>query len=120
MTGLKTRIETTRFQECVDFYIQHLGMKVLQSWDHNSDRGAILGFTSAELGEAFLEIAYNEKPRHFDGLSLQFRVRELDQVVNRLNGVIDFRGPEPRPWGSKYLFLTDPNDISVIIYEGEL
>ena len=118
MDALKTRIETTHFQESLDFYTVQMNMNVIDSWDHDNDRGAILGFKSATAGKAFLEVGYNESPRQYEGLSLQFRVSSLIEVVKRLQGIVDFRGPVPRPWGSKYLYLRDPNGIEIIIYEG--
>lgn len=120
MTGLKTRIETARFQECVDFYTQQLGMTLLDSWDRDSDRGAILGFSSAATGEAFVELAYDGSPKNYEGLSLQFRVNDIRQFAEKLRGAVEFTGPDVRPWGSKYLYLTDPMGISIIVYDGEI
>jgi len=120
MTGLKTRIETRFFQESIAFYSQHLGMTVLESWDENGDKGVILGLGSSAEGEAFLELAYVETRRTFEGISLQFRVHDLGVFVDRLRGHLEFHGPEERPWGSKYLYLEDPTGVQVILYEGEL
>ncbi len=120
MTGLKTRIETRFFQESIAFYSEHLGMTVLESWDEDGDKGVILGLGSSAEGEAFLELAYVETRRTFEGISLQFRVNDLDVFVNRLRGHLEFHGPEARPWGSKYLYLEDPTGVQVILYEGEL
>ncbi len=120
LTGLKTRIETPLLQACRAFYTKHLGMKVLDSWDENGDKGVILGLGSSAQGEAYLEIAYVETPTSYQGISLQFRVRNLDAVANKLRGQLEFRGPEQRPWGSRYLYLQDPAGIQIILYEGEL
>ncbi len=120
MTGLKTRIETRFFQESIAFYSKHLGMTVLESWDENGDKGVILGLGSSAEGEAFLELAYVETRTTFAGISLQFRVHDLDVFVDRLRGHLEFQGPEERPWGSKYLYLQDPTGVQVILYEGEL
>ena len=120
MTGLKTRIETRFFQESIAFYSEHLGMTVLESWDDNGDKGVILGLGSSAESEAFLELAYVETRRSFEGISLQFRVHDLDVFVDRLRGHLEFHGPEDRPWGSKYLYLEDPTGVQVILYEGEL
>ena len=120
MTGLKTRIETRFFQESIAFYSEHLGMTVLESWDENGDKSVILGLGSSAESEAFLELAYVETRRSFEGISLQFRVHDLDVFVDRLRGHLEFHGPEDRPWGSKYLYLEDPTGVQVILYEGEL
>ena len=95
-------------------------MIILDSWDRDDDRGAILGFSTAANGEAFLELAYDIAPKQYAGMSLQFRVLDLAAVEERLRNVVEYRGPEERPWGSTYLYLTDPAGISIIIYDGEL
>lgn len=120
MTGLKIRIETSVLDESVAFYTQHLGMQVLDSWDDQGDRGVILGLGPSVQGEAFLELAHAEAAETYDGLSLQFRVGDLDAVVERLRGQVEFRGPKERPWGSTYLYLEDPMGVEVIVYQGKL
>lgn len=120
MTGMKTRIETPFFQDSIAFYSEHLGMTVLESWDENDDKGAILGLGSSAEGEAFLEIAYVDTPKTYVGVSLQFRVDDLDVIVDKIHGHLEYQGPEERPWGSTYLYLEDPTGIQVILYEGEL
>ncbi len=81
MTGLKTRIETPFFQESIAFYSEHLGMTVLESWDENGDKGVILGLGSSAEGEAFLELAYVETRKTYEGISLQFRVHDLGVIA---------------------------------------
>lgn len=120
MTGLKTRIETSKVQECVAFYRDILGMAVLDEWDDAGDHGAILGFGAAASGEAFIEIAHSESMVDHEGISLQFRVSDLDSMASRLEGRWAFKGPVARPWGSTYLYLRDPAGVQVILYEGDL
>lgn len=120
MTGLKTRIETPLLTQSVGFYTEYLEMTVLESWDGENDAGAILGLGSSIQGEAFLELARSEIPRDYSGLSLQFRVRDVAAFADRLRPHLAFRGPVPRPWGSKYLYLQDPSGIQIILYEGKL
>ncbi len=120
MTGLKTRIETLFFRESITFYSEYLGMSVLESWDKDGDKGVILGLGSSAQSEAFLELAYVETPKSYEGISLQFRVHDLVALAEKLRGHLEFRGPEKRPWGSTYLYLEDPTGIQVILYEGEL
>jgi len=119
-TGLKTRIETPSFQQSVAFYTELIGMTVLDSWNEADDEGAILGLGRPGEAEAFLELAPADEPRNCEGMSLQFRVSDIAVAAGRLQGKVEFRGPEKRPWGSTYLGLKDPNGISVILYEGEL
>ncbi len=120
MTGLKTRIETPFLQESITFYTQHVGMEVLESWGDSGNKGVILGLRSSVQSEAFLELAYVKTDKTYEGLSLQFRVRDLGVVVERLRDHVTFRGPTPRPWGSTYLYLEDPTGVQVILYQGEL
>lgn len=120
MTGLKTRIETPLLQESIAFYRDVVGMEIIESWDDDGDRGAILGFGSSASGGAFIEIAHSETTASFEGISLQFRVTDLDGIARRLDGRWDFKGPVTRPWGSVYLYLKDPAGVQVILYEGEL
>lgn len=120
VTGMKTRIETPKFDESVAFYTELVGLAVVDQWDERGDKGAILGFADAKNGQAFLELAPSDGPKTHDAVSLQFRVRDIDAVAERLRGRWAFRGPEARSWGSTYLYLTDPSGVRVILYEGEL
>ncbi len=120
MTGVKTRIETSKFDESVAFYTELVGLTVVDSWDEGADKGAILGLSDAKTGQAFLELAPTDLPKSHDAISLQFRVSDIEAVAERLRDRWPFRGPEKRPWGSTYLYLTDPSGVHVILYDGEL
>lgn len=115
--SLKTKIITPRFEETRDWYRDLFGMAVVEEWDEPADKGCILALRSAK-SEALLEIYHGEVPFDFRGLSLQFRVadfhafRELDEPRFASEGPVD------RPWGSRYLFFTDPNGISVVVFSG--
>lgn len=120
MTALKTRIETPEFEECVEFYKALLGMQVVESWDEEGDRGAILGLSDDSNGEAFLELAHSNVAGSRDGISLQFRVHDIHAIAATLRGRWEFRGPTERPWGSTYVYLLDPAGTQVILYQGNL
>ncbi|MDA8016638.1 MAG: VOC family protein [Thermoanaerobaculia bacterium] len=119
MTGLKTKISTPRVEESVEFYSRWFGMDVLESWDEPEDRGVILGFSTPEA-EAFLEIYHCERLGSYDAISLQFRVDSAEAFIRSIRGQVEFRGPTPRPWGSLYVYLTDPSGIQIVVYEGGL
>ncbi|TDI56705.1 MAG: hypothetical protein E2O96_02425 [Acidobacteria bacterium] len=68
--------------------------------------------------EALLEIYDGPGTQNFVGLSLQFRVDNLESFIANLPAGVSFQGPDQRPWGSTYLYLRDPNGIQVIVYEG--
>jgi catechol 2,3-dioxygenase-like lactoylglutathione lyase family enzyme len=117
--SLKTKISTPKYQETRSFYERVFEMIVVEEWGEPGDVGAILGF-SGGLQEAFLEVYDVDVEKEFDGLSLQFRVDSIADFQAALPDHIKFEGPTERPWGSTYLYLRDPNDIQVIVYEGGL
>lgn len=115
--SLKTKITTALYQQSIDFYRQIFGMIVLDEWNDPDDKGTILGFADGK-GEAMLEIYLGDESYDFAGLSLQFKVEDLSDFVDRLPETIERTGPKPRPWGAMYLYLRDPNNILIIVYEG--
>ncbi|MEO1167528.1 MAG: VOC family protein [Pseudomonadota bacterium] len=117
--SLKTKVTTPRFAETRDFYVRVFGMTVAEEWDGADDKGVILAFAQGRE-EAFLEIYDGPDAFDFSGLSLQFKTDDLDGFVAALDPQIERRGPVARPWGSHYLYLTDPNGIAIIVYEGGL
>lgn len=92
-------------------------MVVAEEWDHADDKGVILAFKDG-ADEAYLEIYDGPKPHDFSGLSLQFKVDSVGDFLATLPGDIHRQGPTERPWGATYLYLRDPNDIQIIVYEG--
>ena len=117
MIALKTRIETPLAIECIAFYTIYLGMEIVDDW---GKKGAILGFESMADRQAFLEIAYSEERKPYDGFSLQFRVSDLAAFEDSVRGKLKYTGPTARPWGSTYLYLTDPTGIKVVVFEGQV
>ena len=115
--ALKTKIITLRFDETLAFYAGLPGLTLIEQWDEPDDKGAILGFTGG-AEEAFLEIYAGPAPDDFAGLSLQFRTEDVDALLGELGERYACEGPADRPWGSRYLCLTDPNGIRLIIYSG--
>ena len=115
--SLKTKLNTPLFVQTRDWYCDLFGLEVMEEWDQLADRGCILGFAGT-TGDALLEIYHCDAPHSFDGLSLQFRVYDVDAFVVPKEERFTSRGPVNRPWGSKYLFLSDPNGVSVVVYSG--
>jgi catechol 2,3-dioxygenase-like lactoylglutathione lyase family enzyme len=118
-SALKTRIITAKLEETRDFFIACLGMRVLEEWQEANDVGCILALAGGGR-EALLEIYEGPQSENFTGLSLQFRTENLATFKAGLPPTIECRGPTKRPWGSSYLYLTDPNGISVIVFDGGL
>lgn len=113
--SLKTKIITPLFEATRDWYRDLFGLALLEDWDEPGDKGCILGLGAA--GESLLEI-YAGQAGEFSSLSLQFRVEDVDALEIPDEPRFSRRGPEDRPWGSRYLFMTDPNGISVVIFSG--
>ncbi len=117
MPSLKTKITTPRLADTRAFYESLFGLRVVEQRDDPGDRGVILQFPDGHR-EALLEIYHGRGTRNLVGLSLQFRVDNLESFIASLPAGVPFEGPNRRPWGSTYLYLRDPNDIQVIVYEG--
>ncbi len=115
--SLKTKITTPRLAEPVDWYRDLLGMTVAEHWDEPGDRGCILALGEGRA-EAFLEIYEGPAGDSFGNLGLQFRLADVDAFPIPDEPRFAHRGPVDRPWGSRYLFLIDPNGISVVLFSG--
>lgn len=102
LTGIKTRIETDRFQETLRFYSEGLGFKVIREWGDGADTGAILGVPDADAN-GYLEIAAGSEARASAGVCLQFRSDDLNRSIERLTGKVEHSLPEVKPWGSTYV-----------------
>jgi catechol 2,3-dioxygenase-like lactoylglutathione lyase family enzyme len=118
-SALKTKITTSKLAQTRDFFVTCLGMRVVEEWQDAGDVGCILAL-SGDRREALLEIYEGPQPEGFAGLSLQFRTEDLAAFKAGLPATIECRGPTVRPWGSTYLYLKDPNGISVIVFDGGL
>ncbi len=116
--SLKTKITTPRFAETIAWYRALFGLAEVEAWDQPGDKGSIFALPGGG-NEALLEI-YDGPTADFAGFSLQFRTDDLDGFHAAIAGRFESRGPINRAWGSRYLYLTDPNGISIIIYEGGL
>lgn len=118
-SALKTKIITPLLAETREFYVACLGMRVADEWREAEDVGCILALAGGGR-EALLEIYEGDAVDGFGGLSLQFRTQDLAGFKALLPAGTEIRGPVERPWGSTDLYLTDPNGISVVIFEGGL
>lgn len=116
-SALKTKITTARLADTREFYITCLRMRVVEEWCQVDDVGCILSI-AGKGREAVLEIFEGSGGDGFVGLSLQFRTDDLANFKAMLPAGTEVRGPVVRPWGSTYLYLTDPNGISIVVFEG--
>ncbi len=74
LTGLKVRIETPLFEECIKFYGETLGLTIVEQWNKHDDRGVIFGLDLNKNSKAFLELGYIQETKDCSGLSIQIRV----------------------------------------------
>src|SRR5215213_5441 len=117
LLSLKTRLSTPLLVETRDWYCGLFNLAVSEEWDEPADRGCILGLPGTAAG-AYLEIHHCAAPPNFAGISLQFRVDDVAAFAVPDDPRFKHRGPVDRPWGSQYLFFTDPNGVSVVVFSG--
>jgi catechol 2,3-dioxygenase-like lactoylglutathione lyase family enzyme len=114
--AMKTRIDTNAFDESLTFYRDIIGLPLVSAWDEAGDRGVILGGDGG-----YVELGFVDTPTtDMGGLSLQFQVDDIEAFAVSVGDRWDHRGPEVRPWGSIYVYLTDPNGVAIIVFEGEI
>ncbi len=119
LTGIKTRIQTDRFDETLRFYTELLGLIIIREWNDEADTGAILGLPDADA-KAYLEIASVPQVTVSAGVSLQFRTDDLNKSIEELAGKYQHNPPDAKPWGSTYVYLRDPAGNQVIVFEGDV
>jgi catechol 2,3-dioxygenase-like lactoylglutathione lyase family enzyme len=115
LASLKTKITTPLYAETRAFYEEVMGFQIAEVWDEAEDAGVIYRIGA----DAYLEIYRGEAGDGFDRLSLQFKTPDLDAFIAALDGRWPWRGPTPRPWGSTYLYLEDPNGVPILVFSGE-
>jgi catechol 2,3-dioxygenase-like lactoylglutathione lyase family enzyme len=118
-SAFKTKIITPILEETRAFFMTRIGMQVVEEWHEENDVGCILAL-AGDGREALLEIYKGPQSEGFAAISLQFRTENLEAFKAGLPPDAEYRGPVKRPWGSSYLYLTDPNGISVIVFDGGL
>ena len=128
LIGPKTVIRTRDFAIAKHFYTEILALHIVEEYDDgNGSKGCIMGFSQDE-NNAFLEIS-EIKPTHSyyqpafsrsidnDKVDIQIKTHSVDFWAEKLSTLWETRGPIKRPWGSRYLYLRDPDGIHIIIYE---
>ena len=115
--SLKTKITTPLLAETVAWYRDLLAMEIVEQWCEPGDQGCILALSNGKA-EAFLEIYQGPEAGDLSNLGLQFRVDNVAAFKAPDEPRFESSGPFGRPWGSSYLFFTDPNGISVVLFSG--
>lgn len=124
-TTLKTVIRTKDFQASCAFYKDILGLRVVTSWHESQDRGCIFELAeNARIEISKIDPAHQYYQSLFSEeatlkIDLQLATNDLQGWAKRLKEKWECRGPVDRPWGSKYLYLKDPDGVQIIIYDKE-
>jgi catechol 2,3-dioxygenase-like lactoylglutathione lyase family enzyme len=128
LLSLKTVIRTKDFNTSKDFYTQILKLETVEEYEDEGARGCIVSLGS-EQNNAFIEISeiaedddYFQtdfaKDSETDKVDMQIRTEDVDYWAKRLKEKNwNARGPVKRPWGFRYLYLRDPDNLQIIIYE---
>jgi|TARA_Y100001968_G_scaffold289888_1_gene293238 catechol 2,3-dioxygenase-like lactoylglutathione lyase family enzyme len=111
---VKTRLETKYYDLSISFYTA-LGLKILTQWHDDNDQGAILSPLGTDSTQ--LEIAYSPTAKTNPAFSLQIEVDNIHQALSALPALAGISGPVKRPWGSLYVYLSDPSGNQVILYQ---
>ena len=93
----------------------------------NGSKGCIMGF-NLKHNNALIEISeiksiHNyyqpafDRPVDNDKMDIQIRTDNVDYWAEKLRPIWLMRGPVERPWGSRYLYLRDPDGVHIIIYQ---
>ncbi|MBQ4820345.1 VOC family protein [Aquimarina sp. MMG016] len=124
--SLKTVVRTKDYNASRDFYHQILNLKIVEEYS-SENRGCVFRFGHKD-NNAFIEISEIKEGHYYynssfskevanDKIDLQLKTTDIMRWVNHLEGKWETIGPVDRPWGSRYLYLRDPDGLQIIIYE---
>lgn len=127
LKALRGVIRTSDLDASREFYAGVLGLEVVESWDQPEGKGFIVGFGDGGSG-GYLELAKApdpgpgrgsefDQPQSSDKIEIQIETESLAGWTDRLDGRWPYRGPIDRPWGQRYLWLRDPDNVSVVLFE---
>lgn len=120
--SLRVIRHTRNVGEMVQFYRDHLGMRVLENWDRPGSQGAVLAF-EPELGGTTIELLNAGGQAKPDvtpvNLDLAIEVTEVDAWRDRLraHGVPIVAELEDKPWGHRAFSVEDPDGLRVTFYK---
>ncbi|MEM9686503.1 MAG: VOC family protein [Bacteroidota bacterium] len=126
LLSLKTVIRTKDFDASKHFYTRILNLEIVEEY-HGENRGCIMRFGNRE-SNAFLELSEIPENHYYfnasfhryvenDKIDIQLKTDSVDDWADHLKEKWEARGPVDRPWGSRYLYLRDPDGLQLIIYE---
>ncbi len=128
LSDVKTVIRIKDFKASKKFYSEILGLKIVEEYNGEKGvQGCILRIGESS-SSSFIEISAIDADHYYfdnsyskdiesDKIDLQIKTNSIDYWENYLKGKWKARGPVDRPWGSRYLYLRDPDGLQIIIYQ---
>ncbi|MDH7447039.1 VOC family protein [Aquimarina sp. 2201CG14-23] len=126
LLSLKTVIRTKNYDASKHFYTQILKLSIAEEYS-SENRGCILRFGDKN-SNAFLEISEIKEGHYYfqqsfsrkienDKIDIQIKTNNIAYWSEHLHKKWKAKGPIDRPWGSKYLYVRDPDELQIIIYQ---
>jgi catechol 2,3-dioxygenase-like lactoylglutathione lyase family enzyme len=110
------------FEKSVSFYRDMLGMKYMEGWDREDDKGALL----STGGTGVIEIFGEPQGKTYEGpspvainLALRFEdVSTVDSFYEELvaKGAENIRAPKDYAYGHHAFRIIDPDNIPIYVY----
>ncbi len=119
MTFNHAMIYASDLGKSLAFYCDGLGMRLLQTYEHEGR--PVYARLRSPAGKTTIALHQQEqdwKPSHPGGIRLYFEVKELERLCKRLAaaGVPVKQMPKKMPWGWKHAYLDDPDGYEVSLY----
>ncbi len=122
--GLKVVVRCISFARSRQFYVDVLGLPLLQEWDTPSGQGGMVRFPDGAIVEIYEmrpadprdQPAFHQ-PVASDKVELQLRTPSLDPWLARLDGRWPHEGPVTMPWGERRLIVRDPDGLLTSLCE---
>jgi catechol 2,3-dioxygenase-like lactoylglutathione lyase family enzyme len=128
LVSLKTVIRTKDFVASKKFYTQILNLKIVEEYDGEKgvrgcifrigrqDNNAFLEISEIDMDHYYFDTSFNKNIKN-DKIDIQIKTDSIGYWADHLKGRWKVEGPVDRPWGSKYLYLRDPDGLQIIIYQ---
>ncbi len=97
------------------FYTEILEMALVEEWDQEEGKGLIV---TSKGCAGYIELSESQAAEGpGERVELQLRCPSLSACIRRLADRWEFEGPVERPWGHNYIWLRDPDNLRIAIYE---
>ncbi len=127
LQSLKAVIRCRDYAASREFYTTILDLAIVEEWDQAEGQGCILAVGEGEA-RGYIEVAGQPttrsheddsyaRPVSHDKIDLQLETESVDAWAERLRGRWPFEGPVDRPWGQRYLWVRDPDNVRIALFE---